>query len=116
MYGKNNDELASFVSVVSVFAEDICLSFGLNKCNCVSLYRGKLVETEDFSLPPGEVIRQLPPDSVYCYLRIFEADNFKTWMMKEKLTADYKQRLRKILDHICQAGILYRQSIPMQYL
>ena len=33
LYGKRDDELASIVSVVSVFAEDIC---GLNKCNCVS--------------------------------------------------------------------------------
>ena len=93
LYGKQDDELASLVSVVSVFAEDIRMSFGLNKCNCVSLHREKLVETEDVSLPSGEVIRQLSPDSVYCYLGIFEADNFKTRMIKEKLTADYKQRL-----------------------
>ena len=40
LLGKNDDELASLVSVVSVFAKDICMSFGLNKCNCVSLRRG----------------------------------------------------------------------------
>jgi len=77
LYGTHDDELASLVTVVSVFAEDIC---GLNKCNFVSLHRDKL----------GEVIWQLSPDSVYCYLGIFEADNFKMRMIKQKLTADYK--------------------------
>ena len=55
-----DSELSSLVSVVSVFAEDICMSFGLNKCNCILLQRGKLVVTEDVPLPSGDVIKQLP--------------------------------------------------------
>ena len=97
LYGRDDDELTSLVSVVSAFSTDICMSFGLSKCNCISLYRGKLVETSDVPLPSGEFIQQLAPDSVYQYLGVFQADNFKTQMMKEKLVAEYKQRLRKIL-------------------
>ena len=45
LYAKNDNEFSSLVSVVNVFSEYICMLFGLSKCNCVSLHRGKLVVT-----------------------------------------------------------------------
>jgi len=67
LYGRNDAEFTSLVAVVDVFAKDICMAFGLNKCNCVSLRRSKLVESEDIPLPSGDVIRQLPPNKLYQY-------------------------------------------------
>jgi len=106
IHNNNNDnELSSLVSVVNVFSEDICMLFGLSKCNCVSLHRGKLVVTKDIFLPSGEATKQLPPDGVYRYLN--QSDTFKTQMMKEKLISDYKGRLRKILrSHLTGSNIV----------
>ena len=53
---------------------------------------------EDVSLPTREVIRQLPPDGVYRYLGVFEADIFKIQMIKDRLVAEYKSRVRKLLQ------------------
>ena len=37
LYAISDDELCSLVSVVNLFSEDMCILFGLSKCNCVSL-------------------------------------------------------------------------------
>jgi len=44
---------------------------------------------------------------------VFEGDNFNSKMMKDKLTADYKQRLRSHLSgsNIAQATISY--AVPV---
>jgi len=83
------------------------MAFGLNNCGYVSFHRGKLVDTGDVPLPSEEVIRQLSSNHVYRYLGVFEADNCKTQMMKEKLLTDNKQRLKMILrSHLSGRNIV----------
>ena len=87
LYGRNDSELPSLCSVVNTFAVDICMSFDLDKCNCITTHRGKLKENNHIELPSGEVIQQLVPGGEYCYLGILESSSFKTQQMKDKLQA-----------------------------
>ena len=36
LYSRNDSELQSLYSVVYTYADDICMSFGLDNCNCVT--------------------------------------------------------------------------------
>ena len=97
LYGRNDSELQSFCTVVNTFATDVCMSFGLDKCNCITIHRGKLKESDHIELPSGEVIQQLAPGGEYCYLGVLESTSFKTQQMKEKLEVEHKRRVRKLL-------------------
>ena len=53
---------------------------------------------------------------MYCYLGIYEADSFKTQMVKDRLITDYKKDLEKYCNLTCLAKTLCRQLTPMQSL
>ena len=53
LYAKSYNDLNSLLHILSVFSQDICMFFGLDKCNTTCVVRGKL---EDVSLPSGDVI------------------------------------------------------------
>ena len=76
LYGRNDSELQSLCTVVNTFATDVCMSFGLDKCNCITIHRGKLKESDHIELPSGEVIQQLAPGGEYCYLGVLESTSF----------------------------------------
>jgi len=59
LYAWNDSELQSLCSVVYTYANDICMSFGLDKCKCVTVLRGKLKNSDNIKLPSSEVIHQV---------------------------------------------------------
>jgi len=97
LYSRNDNELQSLCSTVYTYAADICMTSGLDKCNCVTVHRGKLMESDDIGLLSGEVIQQLVPGGDYRYLGVLESNSFNTTQMKDKLQAEYKRRIRKPL-------------------
>ena len=58
--------------------------------------RGKIVKSEGIKLPDGEVMKQVGQEG-FIYLSIIELDKVKETEMKEKITNEYKRRLRLIL-------------------
>ena len=58
--------------------------------------RGKIVKSEGIKLPDGEVMKQVGQEG-YTYVGIIELDKVKETEMKEKITNEYKRRLRLIL-------------------
>ena len=107
LYARNDSELQCLCSVVYTYANDICMSFGLDKCKCITVHRGKLKDSDNIKLPSSEVIQQLVPGADYRYLGILESSSFKTNQMKDKLQTEYKRRIRKLLkSHLNAKNII----------
>ena len=73
------------------------MQIGANKCNVVSMNRGRLTHSDGVMLSSGDLIQSLSPVDVYKYLGVLEADNIKHNLMKDMLTKEYKRRVRKLL-------------------
>ena len=96
LFGKNEDQIDSLVNTVNICSGDIGMEFGLRKCGILTLKRGKVVRSEGIELPSGEVMREVEQEG-YTYLGIVELDKIKEDEMKDKITREYKRRLRLIL-------------------
>ena len=60
--------------------------------------RGKIVESDGITLPDDKMIRNLKEDKSYKYLGVQELDDTKTSEMKERVSKEYKRRVRKVLE------------------
>ena len=96
LFGKSGDQIDSIVQTVFTFNEDISMEFGLKKCGVVILKKGKLVKFDKIHLPKQEIVKEVDENG-YTYLGILELDEIKEHEMKNKVTAEYKRRLRLIL-------------------
>ena len=102
LYGRSQSELESLVHVVQAYSEDICMSFGLDKCRTATIARGRLHPSEGL-VTSDSVIGALSYGESYCYLGIAESDEFHHDSMKATLVAKYKYRVKKILSS-CLTG------------
>ena len=98
LYGRKEKELDSLVQTVRVFSQDIRMEFGIDKCAMIVLKRGKLVMSDGIKLPDAKEIKSMNEGEGYKYLGIIEADEIKKKEMKEKVSNEYKRRVRKILE------------------
>ena len=96
LFGKSDEQIDSLVQTVFRFSEDIGMEFGLKKCGVVTLKKGKLVKFDGIYLPNHEIMKEVD-EKGYTYLGILELDQIKEHIMKNKVTAEYKRRLRLIL-------------------
>ena len=96
LFGKSDDQVDSLVQAVFTFSEDICMEFGLKKCGVVVLKKGKLVKFDVIHLPNQEKMKEVDENG-YTYIGIRELDEIKEHKMKNKVTVEYKMRLRLIL-------------------
>ena len=72
------------------------MEFRLKKCGVVTLKKEKLVKFYGISLPNHEIMKEVD-EKGYTYLGILELDQIKEHEMKNKVTTEYKRRLRQIL-------------------
>ena len=96
LYAKSEEQTNTLVRTVHVFSTDIGMEFGIKKCGILTMKRGKIVKSEGIKLPDGEVMKQVGQEG-FIYLSIIELDKVKETEMKEKITNEYKRRLRLIL-------------------
>ena len=96
LYAKSEEQTNTLVRTVYVFSTDIGMEFGIKKCGILTMKRGKIVKREGIKLPDGEVMKQVGQEG-FIYLSIIELDKVKETEMKEKITNEYKRRLRLIL-------------------
>ena len=75
------------------------MKFGCSKCNILMLTRGCITPTDDFKLPSvsNGIIASLAPTSAYHYLGVLESAVFHHSDMIEKLSNEYRRRVRKLL-------------------
>ena len=98
LYGKTQKDLESLIQTVRIYSSDIGMEFGLEKCASLIMKRGKIVESDGITLPDDKMIRNLQEDESYKYLRVQELDDIKTSEMKERVSKEYKRRVRKVLE------------------
>ena len=96
LFGKSDEQIDSLVQTVFRFSEDIGMEFGLKKFGVVTLKKGKPVKFDGIYLPNHEIVKEVD-EKGYTYLGILELDQKKEDKMKNKVTAEYKRRLRLIL-------------------
>ena len=98
LYGKTQKDLESLIQTVRIYSSDMGMEFGLEKCASLVMKRGKIVESDGITLPDDKMIRNLKEDESYKYLSVQELDDIKTSEMKERVSKEYKRRVRKVLE------------------
>ena len=65
--------------------------------------------------PDGCEIKGLKEGEGYKYLGILEADEVKSREMKDKISTEYKRRVRKVLQTKINGETSFKLSIPMLF-
>ena len=68
LYASNDDQLTRMINIVKIFSDDIKMKFGIDKCNKLTIVRGKIRPSEDITLNTGEQLKSLEPNQQYRYL------------------------------------------------
>ena len=100
LFASSRQRLDSLLTMLSLFSEDICMKFGYSKCNILTLTKGVITPADDdFTLPcvSEDIITGLLPTAVYRYLGVLESSAVHHSDMKEKLSDEYRHRVRKLL-------------------
>ena len=97
IYASNDNQLKSLISTTKIFSDDIGMSFGLKKCNKITILRGKITKTENIQLSNDEIIKELENNETYKYLGINENNEICKTYMKSKLKNEYFTRVKKII-------------------
>ena len=96
MTSNSLEKVMTKVQTVFTFSEDIGMEFGLKKCGVVILKKGKLIKFDGIHLPHQDIMKEVDENG-YTDLGILELDEIKELEMKNKITVEYKRRLRLIL-------------------
>ena len=108
LYGKTDKGLDSQIQTVRIFSCNICMEFGIEKCNILVLKRGIKNENCDIMVPNDLKISSLKEGENYKYLGILEAEDISTEKIKEKAKAEYLRRTRKVLESKLKSGNLFK--------
>ena len=97
LYAKSDAELEKQLQIVRHFSRDICMEFGLDKCNKVSVKEGRQVLSGECRVEEV-TIAELEGETLYKYLGIEENGQIEHQRMRQKLRDEYILRLEKILN------------------
>ena len=106
LYASSQKALDSLVQTVRIFSSDIGMQFGIEKCAVLRMHRGVMKDLSGIRLPDDCEIRGLKEGESYKYLGVLEADEIKSREMREKISTEYKRRVRKILESKLNGGNL----------
>ena len=104
LYASNKNQLHTLVNTVKLFSEDIKMSFGLSKCATLELKRGRKADSTGIDLE-GEKIQEADPNG-YKYLGILQLDQNLNQKIKERITSEYKSRIKKLCKSKLNGGNL----------
>ena len=97
LYASNDNQLRSLINITKHFSDDIRMSFGLDKCNKLSIIKGRLVSTNS-NIPYNQgYITELNNGKTYKYLGFEEDSEIKKMKMKKDMKNEYFSRIKKIL-------------------
>ena len=80
------------------------MEFGLEKCATLTIHKGKATHTEGFTLSNNNTIKGLSLEESYKYLGIQQAEDIKHRQVKKQTSAEYTNRVRKILKSKVNGG------------
>ena len=103
LYGKSSNELESLLNTVRIFSTDISMEFGLEKCATLAIHKEKATHTEGLILS-NNTIKGLSLEESYKYLDVQQAEDVKHRPLKKQTSAEYTNRVRKILKSKLNGG------------
>ena len=59
LYASNDNQLDSLISITKTFSDDIGMKFRVEKCNKITIIRGKISKTDNIELGENEIIKEL---------------------------------------------------------
>ena len=95
-FAANDNQLASMITIVNKFSDDVGMSFGIDKCKKVTFQRGKIDHMENIQLDNGEELKSLEINQQYKYL-VFGENLIIDKTAKSALKNEYFKRLKMIL-------------------
>lgn len=96
LYAANDTHLNDMINIVKKFSDDIRMAFGFDKCNKLTVKRGKIIQSEPITMEDDQQIKSLAFDQHYRYLGFSE--RLKTdSQTKSALTKEYFSRIKMIL-------------------
>ena len=95
IYAANDQQLTSLIKIVKIFSDDIGMAFGIDKCNKMTIIRGKVKPSDGITLD-NEEIKALNNEQYYKYLGFNERQSIEK-STKGKLQQEYFTRVKKIL-------------------
>jgi len=100
LYAANDHQLENLVDIVKTFSDDIGMSFGIDKCNKLTIKKGKVTKTTNIVLGNGDEIKSLNNQEYYKYLGFSERETTARTTARETKTSlknEYFERLKRIL-------------------
>lgn len=73
LYAAGERQLTSLVETVAEFSKDIKMQFGVDKCSCIHIQRGKMKESDAMHLLNGSSIASLANGEHYRYLGLSQS-------------------------------------------
>lgn len=97
IYAQSPRDLQSMIQKVERFSTNIGMQFGLQKCATTHLKKGRPSENqEEIELVDGTAITQLAHDQTYTYLGIPQKQMNELPKIKQQLTKQYLNKVKKI--------------------
>ena len=96
LYAPNDKLLKNLIDIVKLFSDDIRMNFGIDKCNKLTIIRGKVKQSDSTQLNNGDEIKSLNNQQYYKYLGFKEQDKMSP-NTKAALKAEYFTRIKKVL-------------------
>jgi len=97
LYARNERDLNSLVTTVSLFSNDIGMKINVAKSAKLVVYRGKVVSTHDFDIDQLGVITDVSVSSGYKYLGLLQDILPINSTVKRNIITEYRFRCRRIL-------------------
>ncbi|XP_066912330.1 uncharacterized protein [Clytia hemisphaerica] len=96
LYAANDQQLNNQIKLVKTFSDDIQMNFGIEKCNKVTIKRGKITKSDNIVLDNGEILKTLDQNKQYKYLG-FNEHQLTDKYTKSALKNEYFKRLKMLL-------------------
>jgi len=96
IYAENDTNLTSLINIVKTFSDDIRMSFGLNKCNKLTIVKGEVVQRENIVLNNGDELQSLDNNAHYKYLGFNERETTDK-RSKSLIQNEYFTRIKRIM-------------------
>ena len=96
LFATSKNSMMELLKVVTSYSKDIGMKFGEAKCNYIEISRGKAVTADTPLEINGLKISPIQVGETYRYLGIDESVTYNGPLNKERVTAEYMKRVKKI--------------------
>ena len=105
LYASNDQQLRQMISIVKTFSDDICMQFGIDKCNKLTVIKGKVKPSEDITLNNGEILKSLESNQQYKYLGF-----------NEKLTTDKETKAALKREYFSRLKMIAKSELSGKHM